>query len=421
MANLTIAVDDEVLKQARLKALEQVSSVNAVLREYLEACAGTTRSRRRALRAFQQLADRGDNGSGRPPDCTMLAMEPEGALPEDLETWARSLSDRGSIERLRRDVRRLPAPRSRLHTPERMALADDLVAEGWRRAGWLVERRPFEFTDVVGFQDYAEGVFPPGTKLKRYPRLAGVNILGLKEGATRDAVLVGAHHDTLRDSPGADDNTASVAALLELARVLAPWRFRHTLLLAAFDMEELHFFGSAALVRQLVGERRIAGAIIFESMAYSDPAPDSQALPRGFGLLFPRQLLWLRRRRFAGDWTLVVHRPGSRKLARALLAGMATVAGSDSALSVCDPVGLPVVGPLLGRWLPGIGNLARSDQVPFWAAGLPAVMVTDTANLRNPHYHRSTDTPETLDYQRLAAIVAATAYALARVAGQPGS
>lgn len=341
------------------------------------------------------------------------------SLPEDLEAWARSLVDAGSAGRLRRDVRRLPAPRSRLHTPERMERADDLIADGLGGAGWEVERRPFEYTDVVGFQDYAEGIFPPGTKLKRYPRLAGVNLLGVKEGLVRDAVLVGAHHDTLRDSPGADDNTASVAALLELARALAPWRFHRTLLLAAFDMEELHLFGSAALARELAAERRIDGVIVYESMAYSDPTPGSQALPRGFGLLYPRLLRFLRRRRFAGDWTLVVHRPGSRRLARSFRDGMAAVAGPGTALALCDPTGLPLVGPLLRRWLPGAAHLGRSDHVPFWALGIPAIMVTDTADLRNPHYHRPTDTPETLDYERLAAIVGATAYAVARQAGRP--
>lgn len=64
MANLTITIDDGVLKQARLRALEQGRSVNALLREYLEAYAGTATARRRAVRAFQQLADRAESGSG---------------------------------------------------------------------------------------------------------------------------------------------------------------------------------------------------------------------------------------------------------------------------------------------------------------------------------------------------------------------
>jgi len=80
------------------------------------------------------------------------------------------------------------------------------------------------------------------------------------------------------------------------------------------------------------------------------------------------------------------------------------------------PTGLPALGPLLERTVPFARDFARSDHVPFWEAGVPAVQITDTANFRNPHYHRSGDTPETLDYHRLADVVAATALAVERVA-----
>jgi Zn-dependent M28 family amino/carboxypeptidase len=74
-----------------------------------------------------------------------------------------------------------------------------------------------------------------------------------------------------------------------------------------------------------------------------------------------------------------------------------------------------VVGPALGL-LPVARNFSRSDHVRFWLAGMPAIQVTDTANFRNPHYHRSTDTPETLDYDTLARITAATALLTERLA-----
>jgi Peptidase family M28 len=333
-----------------------------------------------------------------------------------------------SAERLRRDVERLPAPRSRLHSPARMAAADEMIAEGLSAAGWKVESRPYELTNVAGYLDYAEGPFPAGSKLKFYPHLAGVNILGIKEGAaSTDAIVVGAHHDTVRDSPGADDNTASVAALLELARVLAPYRFDQTILLAAFDMEEIHYFGSRALVAQLSLERRIAGAIVYESVAYMDPAPRSQTWPRRLGLLYPGQWSEIRRRRFAGDWNLVVYRRSARALARAFTAGLAMTAGPAASISMCDWTDLPAFGRLLKLCVPAVANFARSDHLAFWKSGIPAIMVTDTGDLRNPHYHQPTDTPETLDYARLAAIVGATAIGLGRLARlapppvQPGS
>jgi hypothetical protein len=336
----------------------------------------------------------------------------------EIEAWARIVVGEVSVDRLRRDVERLPAPRSRLHSPARMAAADEMIMSSLEAASWKVESRPYEFTNVAGYLDYAEGPFPPGSKLKFYPHLAGVNILGIKEGvSSTDAILVGAHHDTIRDSPGADDNTAAVAALLELARLLAPCRFDRTIVIAALDMEEIAFFGSRALVPQLSGERRIAGAIIYESIAYMDPTPRSQTWPRGLGLLYPAQRNEIRRRQFAGDWNLVLYRRSARALARAFSAGLAMTAGPAASISMCDWTDLPVVGRVLQLAIPAMANFARSDHLAFWRSGIPAILITDTGDLRNPHYHQSTDTPETLDYTRLAAIVGATAIGLARLAG----
>lgn len=300
-----------------------------------------------------------------------------------------------------------------------MAAADELILSSFTAAGWRAEPRPYELSNVAGYLDYAEGPFPAGLKLKFYRHLAGVNILGIKEGASSsDAVVVGAHHDTIRDSPGADDNTASVAALLELARVLAPHRFEQTIILAALDMEEINFFGSRALVSQLAQERRITGAVIYESMAYMDPAPHSQTWPRRLGLVYPGQRREIARRRFAGDWSLVVYRRSSRAMARSFARALAIGAGPEAAIEMCDWTDLPVVGRMLRRWIPAMGHLARSDQLAFWKSGIPAIMITDTGDLRNPHYHQPTDTPETLDYERLAAIVGATAISLAQSAGR---
>jgi hypothetical protein len=336
-------------------------------------------------------------------------------LDVDLDEWERQVGSAVSAARIRLDVERLPAPRSRIHWPARMAAADEVIAGSLGAAGWRAEARPYEFSNVAGFLDHAEGRFPAGGKLKFYKHLAGINVVGTKEGVSSAEVLVvGAHHDTIRDSPGADDNTASVAAMLELGRVLAPYRFERTIMLVAFDMEEIQCFGSRALVAELARERRVAGAIVYESMAYLDPAPYSQSWPRGLGLLYPGLRRKLARRRFAGDWNLVVYRRSSRRLARSFTAALARTAGAGSAFSVCDWGDLPVAGRAARRLVPAAANLVRSDHLAFWRAGLPAILITDTADFRNPHYHMPTDTPDTLDYERLAAIVAATAATLGR-------
>jgi Zn-dependent M28 family amino/carboxypeptidase len=80
-----------------------------------------------------------------------------------------------------------------------------------------------------------------------------------------------------------------------------------------------------------------------------------------------------------------------------------------------------VLSRVLPHVVPAIRNFARSDHAVFWRVGIPAVMLTDTADFRNPHYHRPSDTAETLDYDRLAAIVGATALTLVRTAGLVGA
>jgi Zn-dependent M28 family amino/carboxypeptidase len=225
-------------------------------------------------------------------------------------------------------------------------------------------------------------------------------------------VLVGAHYDSADDSPGADDNASGVAALLELARVLAAYRPRDGVVLAAFDMEELGLLGSRSLAADFAGERSVDGVVVYESVGYWSFEPGSQRLPAGVALLYPRQVRTIRRRRFAGDWTLIVFRGSSAGLARDLRRSVASVAESHELVLVRDPVDLPVLGGLLARVVPWLRHFARSDHVPFWEAGIPAIQVSDTANFRNPHYHTAGDTPDTLDYDRLASLVAGTALML---------
>lgn len=335
-------------------------------------------------------------------------------FPLEAETvqWLDGVMGAVSPARLRATVEALPAPRCRCHWPEAMARTDALVSAALADAGWRVEDQPFACrrigSDRLGFE---LGKLDPEGPLRAR------NVLGIRPGQEGNgAILVGAHHDTVRDTGGADDNGASVAALLELARVLAPHHFRHTVILAAFDMEELGFLGARAMIPRLSQQWRIHGAVVYETMAYTTTAPQSQAIPAGLGALYPGQVARIRARRFAGDWTLVLYRARSQPLACAVAEGLAHLAGRETPILVRDARDLPVLGRVLRMLVPNLLHLSRSDHVPFWEAGLPAIMITDTANFRNPHYHRPGDTPDTLDYARLAAIVGATASAIARLA-----
>ena len=319
--------------------------------------------------------------------------------------------------RIWKDVERLPAPRNRLHAATAMDEADRILVESFSAAGWMAGLSGFDIRNVRGVLDYAEGRYPAGAKPIIYPRLIGANILALKPGVeSTDVVVVGAHHDTIRDSPGADDNTASVAALLELARLLGPYSFRDTVLLAVFDMEELNMFGSRELVRLLAPQRRVRSAIIFETMAYGSKLPGTQKVPKALAHFYPEQAEKIRKREFRGDWTAVIYNNSALDMATAFGSALAHVAGPDAAILFRDLSDLPMIGGLL-RLLPGIRHLSRSDHLSFWKAGIPAILITDTADFRNPNYHQPTDTPDTLDYERIATIVQATAITVAKLAG----
>ncbi|HEX6289524.1 MAG TPA: M28 family peptidase [Herpetosiphonaceae bacterium] len=338
------------------------------------------------------------------------------SLSPALAAWIDQIQSRIGVERLRSDVAVLPAPRNRMRAPDAMAEADRLIVDELRAAGWAAEWRPFAFSGVsgvLGYHNEGRSQAPPTI----YRHLEGANIVACKPGErSTAAIVVLAHHDTITHSPGANDNGASVAALLELARVLAPCRFEHSVILAATDMEEIGFFGARALVSELRHERRVLAAINFETMAYTASAPNTQRLPSGIGLLYPRQAAWISARQMRGDFTAVIYNWNALPLASTFAAGLSRLAGPDSPLLLRAPNDLPIVGPLLHRWVPAVRNFARSDHLPFWEAGLPALLITDTANFRYRHYHRPTDTPEKLDYERLAAIVGATAGAIAQVA-----
>lgn len=313
--------------------------------------------------------------------------------------------------RLRDDASRLPGPRSRLHHPAAMAEAEAFVLDAWGHAGWACERRPFLHERHAGLYDH--GDFAPHD----YAGLKGVNLVARKPGETEETVVVGAHLDTVRDSPGADDNGSGVVALLEVARTLAPVPLRRSVELVTFDMEEIGLAGSRAFVESAVAaDRRIAAAIVLECVGFASRRLGSQTLPQGLHVMFPRRTARILASGRRADWTAVIHRADSRQLADVIGATLeATTRGG--AIRLHDPLDLRVLGPLLARAVPSLSNLARSDHHPFWNHGISAVQLTDTANFRNPHYHQPSDRAETLDFGYLAAIVEATVAGVVHAAG----
>jgi len=266
--------------------------------------------------------------------------------------------------RLEERVRRLVEgflPRDHAH-PEVLAAAARDIASDLEAAGGRVREQPF-----------ASG---------RYR-----NVIAAFGPETAERIVIGAHYDTAGGLPGADDNASGVAVLVELGHLLG--RNRPTMLveLVAYALEEPPFFrtrgmGSAVHAESLSRTRtRVRAMISLEMLGYYRSEPGSQAYPMpGLGWLYPS----------AGDFIAVVGRWRDVSLVRRIKAAMRGAAP------------LPVASINAPRWVPGV---TLSDHVNFWNHGFPAVMVTDTAFLRNPNYHTAGDTPDTLDYDRLAMVV----------------
>jgi len=238
------------------------------------------------------------------------------------------------------------------------------------------------------------------------PGPADVNLLATRAGTGGGPLLeVGAHWDTVPTSPGADDNGSAVAALLELARVTAagppPARGVRFCVFGGEDGDTAATacVGSRAHVASLdpaVGDipgGRVEGAIVLEMVGYRDVRPGSQQLPADLAAAVPPPVP------DRGDFVAVLADPA----AGPYLAALVTAGGQvEPAL------------PLLALTVPPspTGTVARSDHSSYWAAGLPAVMVTDTAEFRNPHYHRATDVLDTLDLDFAAQVTRVVAAAV---------
>jgi hypothetical protein len=342
--------------------------------------------------------------------------EPHYDPPDDgLVRSANAWLDRIDPKRLRNHVASLPGPRNRMHSPQAMAEIDVLLLDAWRAAGWRTGRQRLRLRNLHARLDYpGEGKHGPHP-IHVYPELDGTNLVAIAEGKTDEAIVVVAHHDTVRDSPGADDNGAGLAALLELSSLFEGRRFRRTVILAAPDLEEIGLIGSRYLVRWLRTRYRVRAAVVYDPIGYMNAAPGSQLVPPGIDRLYPGQVARLAERDNAGDTVVALYRHVSVSLVMEWARCLSATIGPERILQLRDPLDLPVVGPALMA-VPVARNFSRSDHVRFWQAGLPAIQVTNTANFRNPHYHRPTDTPDTLDYGTLAGIVAATALLVERPA-----
>ncbi|MHC4348769.1 MAG: M28 family peptidase [Planctomycetota bacterium] len=227
-----------------------------------------------------------------------------------------------------------------------------------------------------------------------------VNLAAEIPGADRpeEIVVVGGHYDSVLFCPGANDNGTGVAATLALARALSDFRPSRTLRFLCFVNEEPPFFQTANMGSRVYAKRcrqrgeNITAMICLETIGYYSDEKGSQHYPPPLGLLYPS----------TGDFIAFVGNYGSRVLVRQVVGSFRRQAE------------FPSEGGAVPGVLPGIG---WSDHWSFWKEGYPALMVTDTAPFRYPHYHQPTDTPDKIDYERTARVVSGVQAVVRELAG----
>jgi Zn-dependent M28 family amino/carboxypeptidase len=217
------------------------------------------------------------------------------------------------------------------------------------------------------------------------------NVVAELPGGRRkdEIVIVGAHYDTVATTPGADDNASAVAVMLEVARLIRPLHAARTIRFVGFACEEPPHFHVGEMGSQIYARRcrvqgeKVVGMLCLEMVGYFSTQPGSQRIPPSI----PRRLHWVFPRR--GDFLACVGNLGSWRLVWQFRRGFKNA----------------VQFPLFSIALPEkIAESRLSDNSSFWDQGYPALMLTDTSFLRNPHYHLPTDTPDTLDYERMALV-----------------
>lgn len=330
-------------------------------------------------------------------------------------------------DRLMATLREIPSPRAAAgsdESRENLRKTEALLEKRLRELGYEPSTQPFTWAPPFRPKEGEPAPTPESlTWHNIIVEIPGVDLPG-------EVLIVGAHFDAVPGSPGADDNASGTAALLEIARVLKGCPLRRTVRLAFFNLEECGLVGSVHYVKSLHGaiappsrpapspEERapggpspsadtppasapdhkhptLIGMISLEMLGYYSDAPDSQKSPIPKSALFDPPTV--------GDSIALVGLARDQAFSRPLADAMLAAAPG---LKVTRVDFMPIPIP----------DMMRSDHRPFVIAGFPAVMLTDTANFRNPNYHTPGDKPGTIDAKRFALTVRGIAGAVGAIA-----
>jgi Zn-dependent M28 family amino/carboxypeptidase len=292
--------------------------------------------------------------------------------------------------------------------------AEEALRQGLQRdvevlAGEIGDRNVFIPEKLRAAAGYIENALrEAGYPVRRYDYLvAGETCSNLEaelpgRGSPQEIIVVGAHYDSAHGSPAANDNASGVAALLALAERMAQAQPERTVRFVAFANEEPPFFqtpemGSWVYAR-ICRERgdNIIAMLSLETIGFYTEEPNSQQYPFPLSLFYPSR----------GNFVAFVGNARSGDLVRRSIAVFRRTTS------------FPSEGAALPGVLPGIG---WSDHWAFWQEGFPALMITDTALFRYPHYHTAEDTPDRLDYERMARVVAGIEEVVRELSAAPES
>lgn len=279
-------------------------------------------------------------------------------------------------------------------TPEQESTAEMLRVDVERLAGEIGNRSIYRPKGLADAAAYVKGRFESlgyaveeHSFVQRGTTVPNMQVVIPGQGARADEIIVvGAHIDTEQITPGADDNATGVAAILALADEMKTSKFDRTVRLVIWVNEELPTGGTPDMGSWVYAKKcrqrneKIVVGISLESIGYYDDREGTQKYPKPLDALYPVR----------GDFVAFVGDTASRTIV------------AESVRGFRSAVRFPSEGAALPT---SFRDIARSDHWAFWMEGYAGLMVTDTANFRNPHYHRASDTPDTVNYEKLARVV----------------
>jgi len=304
---------------------------------------------------------------------SMPGKSHQGPLPAlTKEQAGLSMELRLSVERLAGSI----GERNYIYLKNLNAAAD-FIEQSLKRTGLNVERHSYSVDDKTYYNIEAE---------KK------------GHGDIDRIIIIGAHYDSVCGSRGANDNASGIAALLALARRLAEKPAASTMRFVAFSNEEPPFFwtkdmGSYVYARRCKERKEnIAAMLSLETIGCYYEREGTQHYMFPLGLFYPSR----------GNFIALVSNLSSRELLQKTIS------------SFRRNTKFPSEGGSFPWFTPGV---FWSDHWPFWKMGYPALMITDTALFRYPYYHTGEDTPDRLDYDRMARVVTGLENMIEELAG----